>query len=279
MLRASDSRLAPVLLASTPSSWEGRPVVIVVAHDLGAHRRREAVARQAHAMAALARVLGSLAHDVNNFLSVILSYSDFVLADLDPAHPSLKDVEEIKGSGRRTAELMQKIMAFSKRGGASLGSVDVDAKIPELLPKLRAGLPEKVTLETRFGGPPGAKCEVAALELAIGALVQNAKEAMPNGGRITLATRSAEVDANDAAEHVGAVSGSFVVVSVEDEGPGMTPEVQARALEPFFSTKPKARGIGLGLSAVFGFAAVSGGHVRIETRPVGAVVSIWLPRA
>ncbi len=260
-------------------TWDGAPAELVVLRD----RTRELAVAGAQAdearMAGLARFGGSLVHDVNNMLSVIISYADFLVTDLE-GHASHADATEIKEAGRRINELMVRLSAFTKQSAAGAVVVDAHAELEAMLPALReaAGATSSVELAK---GAAHSKIEVdkAAFARALQQLVQNAREASPAGGPIVVATADAEVSAEEAATLEGAKPGPHVVVSVKDSGRGIDEAIRARMFEPFSTTKGRAKGIGLGLPLVHGFARSAGGHIRVTSAPgAGATFALYLPR-
>jgi signal transduction histidine kinase len=277
-LRRADGSSVTVERSARSITWEGSPAELVVARD----RTRELAlvdARvEAAKMAALARFGGSLIHDVNNMLSVIMSYADFLVTDLE-GHASIGDAKEIKEAGRRINELMLQLSGFSKPSGQAPTALDVHAELDALAGELGAAA-SPLVIERRWSArAPRIEVDRSAWVRALHALVDNAREASPAGGTLVLETADAEVSAEEAPLHEGAKPGSYVVIRVIDPGKGIDDAIRARIFEPFSTTKARAKGIGLGLSRVHGFARTSGGHVRVTSTPGhGATFALYLPR-
>lgn len=235
-------------------------------------RAQEAL-RQSQKMEAVGQLTGGIAHDFNNLLTPILGGLELIAARVDD--PRLKRLADAAlESGRRGAKLATQLLAFSRLQRISMAPVAVDAVIEGMERILRASIDAVVAVETKLNaGPGGALCDANQLENAVLNLALNARDSMPDGGRLTICTqRRQEPDGP------GLAAGDYVVISVSDTGTGMTPEVLARATEPFFSTKPVGKGTGLGLAQVYGIAHQSGGTVRIDsTLNVGTEVRIYLP--
>lgn len=239
--------------------------------------------RQSQKMDALGKLTGGVAHDFNNLLTVILGNAEALIDRSGPdALPDKlrKPVELIRVAGERAAELTHRLLAFARRQPLDPVETDVNELLQGFDDLLERTLGEHVTVRLERGEPlwptvvDRNELHNAILNLAI-----NARDAMPDGGVVTIRTANRVVDARQAAEW-GLAEGDYVSVSVTDTGEGMPPEVIARAFEPFFTTKPAGKGSGLGLSMVYGFAQQSGGLARIDSRPgAGTAVSVLLPRA
>ena len=221
------------------------------------------------------QLAGGVAHDFNNILGVILNYADFVADELAEGSPILDDVAEIKRAAERAVALTRQLLIFSRREGVRPEVLDLNLVVAELDGRLRQALGEHVELETRFA-PELASVEAdpGRVEQVLVSLAVNARDAMPMGGRLLIETANVELD--DAFGEVPA--GAYVRLTVSDTGSGMTPEVAARAFEPFFSTKAKSEGTGLGLATVHGIVVEAGGKVGLYSDPgVGTTVKVHLP--
>ncbi|MEO6056302.1 MAG: PAS domain S-box protein [Gemmatimonadales bacterium] len=263
----------------------GRPIgLVAVYEDISGRKRGEELLRQsqeqlrqAQKMEAVGRLAGGVAHDFNNLLSAILSYSEMILADLPDPHPSRGDVEQIRQAGLRAAELTRQLLAFSRRQLMQLRSVDLNSVVAGVDRMLRRVIGEDIELRTVLA--PAACCakaDAGQLEQVLMNLVVNARDAMPAGGTLTIATDS--VDVRPGLHERDPSPGRYVTLSVCDTGIGMTSELQARIFEPFFTTKGPGHGTGLGLSTVDGIVAQSGGHVVTASAPgAGSTFTIFLP--
>ena len=249
---------------------------------MAARERESAVQlRQAKKMESLGQLTGGVAHDFNNLLTVILGNADLLVEDLGEKSPRQRtNAEMIQRAAERAADLTKRLLAFSRRQVLQPTEVDANGLLKGMEGLLRRSIGAHV--EVRFSLADNlwptlidpSQTEIAILNLAI-----NARDAMPDGGVLTIET--ANVEANLPAGAGGeAVSGAYVMIAVKDAGTGMPPEVLARAVEPFFTTKEAGKGSGLGLSMVYGFAQQSSGHLRIESEPGrGTTVRLYLPRA
>ena len=231
-----------------------------------ARLRLEEEARRADRMEAVARLAGGVAHDFNNLLTGILNYSDLIMQELRPADPLRADVEQIRDAGQRAANLTRQLLAFSQRQLLRPQILSLNATVSDLAPMLGRIAGAGVTLETELDPTVGSvSMDPARLEQVLINLVVNAREAMPEGGRLRIST--------------GAALQDYVSLWVSDTGIGMDPSIQSRIFEPFFTTKRGTSGAGLGLSAVYGTVEQSGGHITVETAPgQGSTFGIHLPR-
>jgi len=244
-----------------------------------AEARREVKRQQVEVMDALGRLAGEIAHDFNNILSVVLSYSDTLLALIDPGELH-HDVEQIHSAANRGATLTRQLLMFNRLQLVELRDVDLNEVLNGMAATLQRMLREGITLVTRTE-PALAHVwsEHASLELVITNLVANACEAMPKGGTLTIETANVTLEPGDLREPLEIPAGRYVRLSVSDTGHGMAPATRARMFEPFFTTKPRGRGTGLGLSTVFGIVHQGGGHLWVETAPGhGTTVQVYLPR-
>jgi signal transduction histidine kinase len=213
---------------------------------------------------ALGRLAGGVAHDFNNFVTTICGYAEFALERLAPDHPSRPDVERIGRSATSATELVNQLLAFSRRNAVQKEFVDLDAVASEMEPILYAVLPENVQLERRTKGNVWVRANRSQIEQVILNLVVNARDAMAGGGSVLLEV--SELDASDPElEPFVEGGGRFALLRVTDTGVGMDDETRSRAFDPFFTTKPVNEGTGLGLSIVHGIVKQSEGHLRVRS--------------
>ncbi len=242
-------------------------------------RHAEDALRQAQKMQAVGQLTGGIAHDFNNVLTAISGNLDLLQEKLED--PTLQRMAVSAGRGvERAAKLTQQLLAFSRRQYLEPQPIDFNQVIDDMEEMLTRTVGESLAI-TKLLAPDlwPAMTDPHQIESALLNLVLNARDATPEGGRITIATSNVEVDRDMAARHA-MVAGSYVVLAISDTGCGMGPEVIARAFEPFFTTKPTGKGTGLGLSMVYGFVRQSDGHVRIDSEEgAGTTVALYLPRA
>ena len=236
--------------------------------------------RQAHKMEAVGQLTGGIAHDFNNMLAVIIGSLDMLERRIAQGTTDLdRYIVAAKDGATRAAALTQRLLGFARQQPLAPVPLDINALVSGMIDLLMRTLGEKVTVETRLQGQLAtALADPNLLENVILNLSVNARDAMADGGRLTIETANRTLDAGQAGE-LGLEAGDYVALTVADTGSGMSEEVAARAFDPFFTTKGVGKGTGLGLSQVFGFARQSGGHVAIDTAPGrGTRVTLLLPR-
>jgi signal transduction histidine kinase/ActR/RegA family two-component response regulator len=243
--------------------------------------RVEAQLRQSQKLEAIGQLAGGIAHDFNNMMSVVIGNLNLLKRRAERGDPDfLKFADGAVDGAERAAKLTHRLLAFSRQQPLTPQPVDCNKIAAGMSELLQRTLGDAIRVETVLaGGLWRAFVDASQLENSILNLAVNARDAMPRGGKLTVETANAHLDAAYAAQNVGAEEGQYVLVSVSDTGSGMAPEVAAQAFEPFFTTKGGAKGAGLGLSQVFGFVKQSGGHIKIYTEPgCGTSVKIYLPR-
>ncbi|MDB5558375.1 MAG: histidine kinase [Enterovirga sp.] len=244
-------------------------------------RKAEAALAQAQKMEAVGQLTGGIAHDFNNLLQVVVGNLDVLQRNLpEEAGRLRRSADSAMKGARRAATLTQRLLAFSRRQPLDPKPIDVNALVSGMSDLLHRSLGETVAVETVVaGGLWRVEADANQLENAILNLAVNARDAMPEGGKLTIETANTMLDEAYARAHAEVRPGQYVVLSVSDTGVGMDRETAARVFEPFFTTKEVGKGTGLGLSMVYGFAKQSGGHVKIYSEPlVGTTVRIYLPR-
>ncbi len=234
----------------------------------------------AQKMEAIGQLAGGVAHDFNNILSVILSYTTLVLDDLKPSDPMREDLQEVKAAAERASGLTHQLVAFSRQQMLEPKVLDLNQVVTDMKTVLQRLLGEQIALSIFEGDHLGkVYADPSRIEEVLTHLVANAREAMTGGGVLSIKTTNLELDAAGTEHHPGVISGSYVVVEVTDTGTGMGPETRARLFEPFFTTKQKGKGTGLGLATVFGIVKQSGGHIRVFSEPgSGTTFWVYLPR-
>jgi signal transduction histidine kinase/CheY-like chemotaxis protein len=281
LTRLKDSETA---LKQLNNDLERRVEERTTALAVEAAKRSDAEARlfEGQKLQAIGQLAGGVAHDLNNMLSVIISSLEMLL-DALPADskPCQVLVERSIEAGERGADLTRALLAFARKQTLNPQTIDANELVRGIVSLLRRTLGEPIEVDLQLDDHLWpSTVDRAQLENAILNLAINARDAMPNGGRLTISTANAELAEAAAGEGDGALNGPYVMIEVADSGVGMSPEVASRAFEPFFTTKDIGKGTGLGLSMVYGFARQSGGTARITSEPGrGAVVRLYLPRA
>ena len=244
-------------------------------------RQQEDALRQSQKMEVVGQLTGGVAHDFNNLLQVIIGNLAIVRRVTSDQSPRITRALETAATGAmRAASLTQRLLAFSRRQPLNPKPIDVNALISGMSDLLHRTLGEDTeVLTVRGAGLWRAEADPTELESAILNLALNARDAMPEGGRLTIETANVDIDRIYSAQHAEVLPGQYIVIAVSDTGTGMSPEALSRAFEPFFTTKPIGQGTGLGLSQVYGFVKQSGGNVKIYSEPGhGTCVKIYLPR-
>jgi len=254
--------------------------LIVVLRDVSERKRLEAQVHAAQRSEAIARLAGGVAHDFNNLLTVILSYAEFLLEDLDAAHPSRRGAEEILSAAQRAARLTRQLLAFARRQVVQPVVIDLNEVVASLDRMLQRIIGEDIALVMAPAADLGlVRADMSQLEQVLMNLAVNARDAMPQGGTLTVETAEVRLDQAWADAHPDSAPGDYVMVAVRDTGVGMPAEVLAHAFEPFFTTKPDGKGTGLGLATVLGIVKQSGGAVTVESEPgAGTTFRVYLPR-
>ena len=235
---------------------------------------------QVQRLESIGQLTGGVAHDFNNLLTVILGNAELLTEELG-SEPNLRILAEmIGGAAQRGADLTRHLLAFARRQALDPRATDVNTLIAGMDPLLRRTLGEHIEIElVRAGGLWPALVDATQLESALLNLCINARDAMPNGGKLTIETANIQLDQAYADSHADVQPGQYVLLAVSDTGSGITPEHLARIFEPFFTTKEQGKGTGLGLSMVYGFIKQSRGHVNIYSEPgQGTTVRLYLPR-
>jgi two-component system cell cycle sensor histidine kinase/response regulator CckA len=256
--------------------------LVVVNRDITGRKKLEEQFRQSQKMEAIGRLSGGIAHDFNNLLGVIIGYSE-ILQDRLPTTDALRDsVDEILGAGKRAASLTRQLLAFSRQQVLEPRILDLNGVVSDLEKMLRRLIGEDIELTTVLEPTLGkVRADQGQLEQVILNLAVNARDAMPQGGKLTIATANTIMDENSVRRYSYPVPpGPYILLTVTDSGIGMDAATKARVFEPFFTTKEKGKGTGLGLSTVYGVVKQSGGYIEFDSEPgKGTNFKIHLPRA
>ena len=244
-------------------------------------RRAEDTLRQSQKMDAIGKLTGGVAHDFNNMLAIVIGSLDIALRRLaTEPEKATACIENAQEGARRAAIFTARLLAFSRQQPLEPESVDANKLVGGMSEMLRRTIGEDLRVEAVLaGGLWRTYADASQLENALLNLCVNARDAMPDGGRLTIETSNTHLDEAYAGQHAEVTAGQYVLIAVTDTGTGMPPEVIERAFDPFYTTKGAGRGTGLGLSQVYGFVKQSGGHVKIYSEPgQGTTVKIYLPR-
>ena len=268
---------------------EGRPVIdadgviqriVGTAQDVTERRQIERALAQSQKMDAIGQLTSGMAHDFNNMIGVIIGNLDLLKPVVGADALASELCAEARDGAIRCADLIRRLLAFARRQPLRPAQTDVNALVSELSRLLGRTLGEHVmlTLDLDAALWP-VKVDASQLEAALVNLATNARDAMPKGGQLTIATRNATLDAGYAAQHADVSAGDYAVIEVSDTGTGIAPEIVGRIFEPFFTTKASGQGTGLGLSMAFGFVKQSGGHLSVYSEPgLSTTFRIYLPR-
>jgi two-component system, cell cycle sensor histidine kinase and response regulator CckA len=280
--KRKDSAIITVRISGRAVAGGDEPsdVLEAIAEDITERRVLEDQFRQAQKMEAVGRLAGGIAHDFNNLLMVISGYTEVLLDQLTPGHPLHAKAEAIQQASDRASTLTRQLLAFSRKQLLELKVIDVNAIVKDMERLLRPLIGEDIELTTSLAAAVGCtRADAGQLEQVIMNLVVNAKDAMPNGGKICIRTASVTLDDSYRPENTFIKNGPYVMIAVSDNGQGMDRETQARIFEPFFTTKEKGKGTGLGLSTVYGIIKQSGGYVFVQSElGRGTVFTIYFPR-
>ena len=249
--------------------------------EIATREAAELQVRQMQKMEAVGQLTGGIAHDFNNMLAVIMSAMNLIQRKLKRGETDIgKFVDSATDAASRAASLTARLLAFSRQQPLAPQVVDANRIVTGMSDLLRQTLGEPISVETVLaGGLWKTHADPSQIENAIINLAVNARDAMPDGGSLTIETANCHLDDSYAASHAEVTAGQYVMIAVTDTGAGMTPDVLAKAFEPFFTTKPVNKGTGLGLSQIFGFVKQSGGHVKIYSEPgEGTTVKVYLKR-
>jgi PAS domain S-box-containing protein len=268
------------LLSTEVIELDGQPCLLVASDEITERKQLQEQLHQAQKLESIGRLAGGVAHDFNNLLTVINGYSDLILQKLDQSDRNWSRVDQIRKAGDRAAELTRQLLAFSRKQLIQPKALDVNALIRETEPMLRRLLPETIEIFLQLSsGAIQVMADPGQLHRVLLNLAVNARDAMPEGGKLIVETAGVELDEQYASGHAGVIPGPYVMLAVSDTGVGMSEEVREHIFEPFFTTKRKGAGTGLGLSTVYGIVRQNGGWIWVYSEPErGATFKIHFPR-
>ena len=252
---------------------------VLVYHDATTSRETERQLYQSQKLDAIGKLTGGVAHDFNNMLTVISGNTETLVESLKGQPELQRTARLIDDAAERCAELIQHLLAFARRQPLEPRNVDINAAISDIAKLLRPTLGEQIQIETALElGPMTTHIDPSRLTNAVLNMAINARDAMPNGGKLLLETHRVVLDEAYAQANADVTPGPYVMLAVSDTGTGMPPDVQQKAFEPFFTTKEVGKGSGLGLSMVYGFVKQSGGHIKIYSEEgYGTTIKLCLP--
>lgn len=267
-------------ITKVPLRLPGDPArLLSVATDITQRRHLEERLRHAQKMEAVGQLAGGVAHDFNNLLTAIIGNADFLLQDLAPGAASRADVSEIRQAADRAAALTRQLLAFSRKQVLQPRALDLNQLVEGVERMLRRLLTENIDVRLHLAPQLGVvHADPGQLEQVLLNLAVNARDAMPDGGKLVIETADADLQAPDAAEPVGVTPGRYAVLAVSDTGVGMDDHVRSHLFEPFFTTKGPGKGTGLGLATVYGIVQQSGGTIWVYSEPNhGTTFKVYLP--
>jgi two-component system cell cycle sensor histidine kinase/response regulator CckA len=259
---------------------DGQKCVIAILRDITERKALEKQLRQLQKMEAVGQLSGGIAHDFNNLLGVILGYSELLEEGLGRNTKLRKTAQEIKKAGLRAASLTRQLLAFSRQQVLEPRVLNLNSVVTDTGKMLRRLIGEHIDITTRLAPDLGqVKADQGQIEQVIMNLAVNARDAMPNGGKLIIETRNIELDEEYALHHPPTVPGKYVELIITDTGTGMDAQTQSHIFEPFFTTKELGKGTGLGLATVYGVVKQSGGYVWVYSEPgLGSTFKVYLPR-
>jgi len=278
--RTKSGRAIDLEMAVHEIQYGGRSAQLAVLMDVTGRRELEEQLRQAQKMEAVGMLAGGVAHDFNNLLTIINGYTQLILNNLKPGDKNRQSAEQVMKAGERAAALTNQLLAFSRRQVLQLKIVDLNQAVASLGTMLQRLIGEDIDLRLELRPDLGrVSADASQLEQVLMNLAVNARDAMPQGGTLTIETANVQLDDGYAAQHVGVKPGPYVLLGVSDTGSGMDEATKQRLFEPFYTTKAPGKGTGLGLSTVFGIVKQSGGSVEVYSEPgSGSSVKVYFPR-
>ena len=280
LVQGKSGKAFPTLLTTSPIRDERGTVLgfVLVSIDLSERRALEEQFRQSQKMDAVGRLAGGIAHDFNNLLTVIRLNTEIIMDGFDPTDPRSEDVKQIRSAAERASSLTRQLLAFSRKQILQPRVLDMNSVVGTVEPMLQRLIGEDITIESTCNARGYVVADPGQIEQILVNLVVNARDAMPQGGKISIETRNAALDETYTSEHAPVVPGRYVMLAVGDNGVGMNRDTREHAFDPFFTTKEAGKGTGLGLATVYGIVKQSGGYVWIYSEPgLGTTLKLYFP--
>ncbi len=281
-----NGQLAVAEIRTFPVNMRGQTLIMAIARDITQRKRSEREKeqleeqlRQAQKMESIGRLAGGIAHDFNNLLTGIIGYAELGMLQQKSRGHQIAELQEIISSGHRAAELTRQLLAFSRKQVLAPTTLNLNEIVTRLERMLDRMIGEDILIVTHLDPAiSSVRADPVQMEQMLMNLAVNARDAMPDGGRLTFETGNALLDEEYARTHPGVQPGPYVMLSISDTGQGMSADVQSHIFEPFFTTKEKGKGTGLGLSTVYGIVNQHGGHLWLYSEPGhGTIFKIYLP--
>jgi PAS domain S-box-containing protein len=280
LVQGKSGKAFPALLTTSPIRDERGTVLgfVLVSIDLSERRALEEQFRQSQKMDAVGRLAGGIAHDFNNLLTVIRLNTEIIMDGFDPTDPRSEDVKQIRSAAERASSLTRQLLAFSRKQILQPRVLDMNSIVSTVEPMLQRLIGEDITIASSCNARGYVVADPGQIEQILVNLVVNARDAMPQGGTISIETQNAVLDETYTSEHAPVVPGRYVMLAVGDNGVGMSRDTREHAFDPFFTTKEAGKGTGLGLATVYGIVKQSGGYVWIYSEPgLGTTLKLYFP--
>jgi PAS domain S-box-containing protein len=280
LVQGKSGKAFPALLTTAPVRDNSGNVLgfVRVSIDLTERRNLEEQFRQSQKMDAVGRLAGGIAHDFNNLLTVIRLNTEIIMEGFDPTDPRSDDVKQIRSAAERASSLTRQLLAFSRKQILQPRVLDMNSVVGTVEPMLKRLIGEDITIVSQCSARGYVVADPGQLEQVLVNLVVNARDAMPQGGQISIETDNVVLDETYTSEHAPVIAGHYVMLAVTDNGVGMSRETREHAFDPFFTTKDAGKGTGLGLATVYGIVKQSGGYVWVYSEPgLGTTLKLYFP--
>ena len=280
LVQGKSGKAFPALLTTSPIRDERGTVLgfVLVSIDLSERRMLEEQFRQSQKMDAVGRLAGGIAHDFNNLLTVIRLNTEIIMDGFDPTDPRSDDVKQIRSAAERASSLTKQLLAFSRKQILQPRVLDMNTVVSTVEPMLQRLIGEDIAIRSSCNARGYVVADPGQIEQILVNLIVNARDAMPQGGTISIETHNAMLDETYTSEHAPVVPGRYVMLAVADNGVGMNRDTREHAFDPFFTTKDAGKGTGLGLATVYGIVKQSGGYVWIYSEPgLGTTLKLYFP--